>query len=192
MLDKNILIGYDTRNKADDFAFFIAQKLADFGFNVEISDTFVATPVLAFNALNKKSYAIMITASHNPPEYLGIKFIPPYGGPAEDYMVKEIVDNLENQFNPQKSNGKYRYFWLYRVKFGIPSTSLQTKGDSITFSTPSIEGTVMRRNKLDGQNKHPWKTEVTEGDTGVSSSVISGWFSAVYEPDFETVVNAGE
>ncbi|MBQ3642681.1 phosphoglucomutase/phosphomannomutase family protein [bacterium] len=105
--DKNILIGYDTRNKADDFAFFIAQKLSDFGFNVEISDTFVATPVLAFNALNKKSYAIMITASHNPPEYLGIKFIPPYGGPAEDYMVKEIVDNLENQFNPQKSNGKY-------------------------------------------------------------------------------------
>ena len=50
----------------------------------------------------------------------------------------------------------------------------------------------MRRNKLDEQNKHPWKTEVTEGDTGVSSSVISGWFSEVYEPDFETVVNAGE
>ena len=40
----------------------------------------------------------MITASHNPPEYLGIKFIPPYGGPAEDSMVKEIVDNLEKTF----------------------------------------------------------------------------------------------
>ena len=44
-------------------------------------------------------------------------------------------------FRAKKSNGKYRYFWLYRVKFGIPSTSLATKGDSITFSTPTIEGT---------------------------------------------------
>lgn len=36
-------------------------------------------------------------------------------------------------FRAKKSNGKYRYFWLYRAKFGIPSTSLATKGDSITF-----------------------------------------------------------
>lgn len=59
-------------------------------------------------------------------------------------------------FRAMKANGKYRYFWLYRVKFGIPATNLQTKGDSITFSTPTIEGTVMRRNKLDEQGKHPW------------------------------------
>ena len=58
-------------------------------------------------------------------------------------------------FRAQKANGKYRYFWLYRVKFGIPATNLATKGDSITFSTPTIEGTVLRRNKLDGQGKHP-------------------------------------
>jgi len=54
-------------------------------------------------------------------------------------------------FRAKKANGKYRYFWLYRVKFGIPATNLATKGDSITFSTPTIEGTVIRRNKLDGQ-----------------------------------------
>ncbi len=55
-------------------------------------------------------------------------------------------------FRAKKANGKYRYFWLYRVKFGIPSTNLATKGDSITFSTPSIEGTVSRRNKPDGKH----------------------------------------
>jgi phi13 family phage major tail protein len=43
-------------------------------------------------------------------------------------------------FRAKKANGKYRYFWLYRVKFGIPATNLATKGDSITFSTPTIEG----------------------------------------------------
>lgn len=87
-------------------------------------------------------------------------------------------------FRAKKSNGKYKYYWLYRVKFGVPATNLATKGDSITFSTPTIEGTVFRRNKPDTSGKHPWKAEVTEGDTGVTPSVISDWYSTVYEPTF--------
>ena len=87
-------------------------------------------------------------------------------------------------FRAKKSNGKYKYYWLYRVKFGIPATNLATRGDSITFSTPTIEGTVVRRNKPDSSGKHPWKAEVTEGDTGVDASTISGWYTAVYEPDY--------
>jgi len=90
-------------------------------------------------------------------------------------------------FRAKKANGKYRYFWLYRVIFSVPATTLATKGDSITFSSPTIEGTVFRRNKLDGENKHPWKAEVTEGDTGVLASTISSWFTSVYEPDFTAV-----
>ena len=87
-------------------------------------------------------------------------------------------------FRATTANGQYRYFWLYRVRFGIPATNLTTKGDSITFSTPTIEGTIMRRNKADAQGKHPWKAEVTEGDTGVEASTITGWYSAVYEPSY--------
>ncbi|GFH40231.1 major tail protein [Pseudolactococcus insecticola] len=88
-------------------------------------------------------------------------------------------------FRAKKSNGKYKYLWLYRVKFAVPSTSLATKGDSVTFSTPTIEGTVMRRNKLDEQGKHPWKAEVDEGDTDVLPATISAWYTSVYEPSFE-------
>lgn len=87
-------------------------------------------------------------------------------------------------FRAKKANGKYRYFWLYRVVFGIPATNLATKGDSITFSTPTIEGTVLRRNKLDGNGKHPWKAEVNEDDTSAPASVITGWYTEVYEPVF--------
>ena len=87
-------------------------------------------------------------------------------------------------FRAQKSNGKYRYFWLYKVQFGIPSVSLQTKGDSISFQTPSIEGTIVRRNKPLGNDKHPWKAEVTDGDAGVSDTTITNWFKAVYEPAY--------
>ena len=104
-----------------------------------------------------------------------------------------VVSNSEDGGNPvavgfraKKSNGKYNYYWLYRVKFGIPSTNLATKGDSITFSTPTIEGTVLRRNKADINGKHPWKSEVTEGDKDVPASVISGWYTEVYEPDYTT------
>ena len=94
-------------------------------------------------------------------------------------------------FRAKKANGKYRYFWLYRVIFGIPSANLQTKGDSITFQTPSIEGTVMRRNKPDAKATHPWKAEVSEGASGVTAETISGWFGQVYEPTY-TEATSGE
>lgn len=87
-------------------------------------------------------------------------------------------------FRAKKANGKYKYYWLYRVKFGIPATNLATKGDSITFSTPTIEGTVLRRNKVDAQGKHPWKAEATEGDTSVSADTITNWYKEVYEPSY--------
>lgn len=93
-------------------------------------------------------------------------------------------DSVAVGFRAKKSNGQYKYYWLYRVKFGIPATNLATKGDSITFSTPTIEGTVLRRNKPDTSGKHPWKAEVTEGDKDVPASVISGWYTEVYEPDY--------
>ena len=89
-------------------------------------------------------------------------------------------------FRAKKSNGKYKYYWLYRVKFGIPATNLATKGDSITFSTPTIEGTILRRNKVDGNGKHPWKAEVTEGASAVTADTITNWYKEVYEPSYTT------
>ncbi|MDD4291073.1 MAG: phage tail protein [Clostridia bacterium] len=90
-------------------------------------------------------------------------------------------------FRAKKSNGKYRYFWLYRVIFGIPATNLATKGDSITFSTPTIEGTVIRRNKADTAGKHPWKAEVTESEN--TATIIGAWYNAVYEPVYQAAEN---
>ena len=95
-------------------------------------------------------------------------------------------------FRAKKSNGKYRYFWLYRIKFGIPATALATKGDSITFNTPTIEGTIMRRNKMDAKGRHPWKAEVTEGDSAVAAATITNWYKEVYEPSYATSANTTE
>lgn len=90
-------------------------------------------------------------------------------------------------FRAKKSGGKYRYYWLYRVKFGIPAANLTTKGDSIEFSTPTIEGTVLRRNKPDSNGRHPWKAEVNEDDSGVSTDTIKNWYTEVYEPVYAEI-----
>ena len=52
----------------------------------------------------------------------------------------DIAPYVAVGFRAKKPNGKYRYFWLYRVKFGVPSTNLATKGESITFQTPTTTG----------------------------------------------------
>ncbi|MBR1810981.1 MAG: phage tail protein [Clostridia bacterium] len=88
-------------------------------------------------------------------------------------------------FRAKKANGKYRYFWLYKVIFALPGTTLATKGDSISFSTPSIEGTVLRRNKADANGRFPWKAEVNEDDKNIGSTVISNWYKNVYEPVYK-------
>lgn len=86
-------------------------------------------------------------------------------------------------FRARKANKKYRYYWLYRVKFGVPATNLATKGDSITFSTPTIEGTILRRNKVDSKGSHPWKAEANEENV-TQASIIESWYSEVYEPSY--------
>lgn len=106
---KKILIGYDPRNMADKFSRQCAQMLADFGFSVLYSHKVIPTPVLAYNAKIKDACAIMFTASHNPPEYLGIKFIPDYAGPATSDITDEIVSNLESDFD-KKCSGSIKDF----------------------------------------------------------------------------------
>lgn len=96
--DKQILIGYDPRRMADVYAQECADILKDLGFRVKLSSRIVPTPVLAYNALVQNACAIMFTASHNPPEYLGMKFIPDYAGPATSEITDEIVANIDKKF----------------------------------------------------------------------------------------------
>ena len=96
--DKLIIVGYDPRNMADEFSKISAEVLAELGFKVLYSDKILPTPVLAYNAKYLNACALMFTASHNPPEYLGIKFIPDYAGPATSDITDEIVSNLDSSF----------------------------------------------------------------------------------------------
>lgn len=98
-VEKRIIIGYDPRNMALEFSKQIAQQLSEYGFEIYLSDKVLPTPVLAYSAKILNACAIMLTASHNPPEYLGIKFIPDYAGPATSEITDEIVANMDKDFN---------------------------------------------------------------------------------------------
>lgn len=97
--DKTIIIGYDPRRMADEYAEITANLLYQKGFNVKLSSRVVPTPVLAYNAKHLNACAIMFTASHNPPEYLGMKFIPDYAGPATSEITDKIVANLDLEYD---------------------------------------------------------------------------------------------
>lgn len=76
-------------------------------------------------------------------------------------------------FRAKKANGMYKYIWLYKVKFAIPSENYNTKGDSIEFTTPEITGQFIKR--PDGK----WKAEHVAVPT---EAAAASWFSAVREP----------
>ena len=105
-IDKTILIGYDPRNKAKEYAALCAEILAEKGFNVKLSQKIIPTPILAYNAKLLNASAIMFTASHNPAEYLGMKYIPDYAGPATSEITDSIVANIDTDFET-KTTGRY-------------------------------------------------------------------------------------
>lgn len=108
-LDKKFIVGYDPRNMAFEFASMTAEQLAGYGFNVLLSDKIIPTPVLAYNAKHLNACAVMFTASHNPPEYLGIKFIPDYAGPATSDITDELMYNLDVPFKSSGSGSLTKY-----------------------------------------------------------------------------------
>ena len=108
-IDKKIIIGYDPRNMADTFSLRTANRLKDIGFNVLYSDKILPTPVLAYNAKLLNACAIMFTASHNPPEYLGIKFIPDYAGPATSDITDKLTSNLGSPVSKKREGTLTNY-----------------------------------------------------------------------------------
>ena len=93
--DDPVAVGYDARETSEGFAESLAEVLAGNGFDVLLPERDVPTPVIAYAIVNEGlSGACMVTASHNPPEYNGVKFIPSDGAPALPAVTEDIVDRL--------------------------------------------------------------------------------------------------
>lgn len=86
-----VMIGYDCRFLSDKFAEAVAQQLAQRGVKVYLSPSYATTPMVSFATMQHQCHlGIVITASHNPPEYSGYKLKASFGGPAPVSILKEI------------------------------------------------------------------------------------------------------
>lgn len=89
---KGLVVGYDNRFLAERFAEIVSEVLMGNDIPVYFLPGGTPTPVTAFMIKHLQTAgAVMLTASHNPPEYNGIKFIPEYAGPA----LPEVTDKIE-------------------------------------------------------------------------------------------------
>ena len=95
-----VVIGFDSRNNSEVFAHAAAEVLAKHGIRVYLFRDIVPTPVVSYALLQKKAVAaIILTASHNPPEYNGYKVYWKHGGqiiPPDDEMIIDEVRSVDD------------------------------------------------------------------------------------------------
>lgn len=93
--EKGLVIGYDRRFLSREFARRVAEIAVGNGIRVRLSDGYAPTPAISWAVRESGAGAgVMITASHNPPEYNGFKIKEEYGGsasPSTTRVVEEIV-----------------------------------------------------------------------------------------------------
>ena len=100
--DAPVAVGYDARATSEGFAESLADVLAANGFDAILPERDCPTPLVAWAVVDRDlSGALMVTASHNPPEYNGVKFIPQNGAPA----LPEVTDAIENRLAEPRSGG---------------------------------------------------------------------------------------
>ncbi|MBU4487639.1 MAG: phosphoglucomutase/phosphomannomutase family protein [Candidatus Omnitrophica bacterium] len=95
------VVGYDPRFMSEKYAEIVTRVFIANGINVVLTDRPSPTPAVAYAIRNKKlNGGIMITASHNPPYYNGIKYKAFYAGSGDPQIIGKIEAKLQK--NPVK------------------------------------------------------------------------------------------
>jgi phosphomannomutase len=90
-----ITVGYDTRFHSKRFARTVAEKLAGAGCTVILSSGVVSTPALSSSVVDQRgTIGIMLSASHNPPEFNGIKIKTSKGCSAPENVTRTVESLL--------------------------------------------------------------------------------------------------
>ena len=93
--NRQIIVGFDRRFMAETFAKRMAEAVRLAGFDVILSDTYAPTPAFSWAAHSQNALgALVITASHNPGDYLGLKVKGNFGGSVSPEMTQQIEARL--------------------------------------------------------------------------------------------------
>jgi phosphoglucomutase len=94
-VSRGVAIAFDSRHKSPEFAMEAARTLASNGIQAYVFESLRPTPELSFAVRYLKAYCgIVITASHNPPEYNGFKVYGPDGGQLPPKEADEVIDKV--------------------------------------------------------------------------------------------------
>lgn len=94
--DRRIIVGYDRRFMAEDFAKLVAQTVQEQGFEVYLSTSYAPTPAFSWAAKHENALgALVLTASHNPAKYLGLKVKGAFGGSVGPKITEQIEALLD-------------------------------------------------------------------------------------------------
>ena len=101
----HVLVGHDTRFLSREFAQAAAEAMAREGVRVSLSNASAPTPAFSYAVVRLGAAgAVVITASHNPPEYNGVKFKTNFGGSASIEFTRGVEEQIRNlQENVSKS-----------------------------------------------------------------------------------------
>lgn len=110
-----IIVGYDRRFMAEDFAKIVAESLIETGFDVLLSESYAPTPAFSWAAKAQNALgALVLTASHNPAKYLGLKVKGAFGGSVSEDVTEKIESLLDTDVPIAEKKGKLDLFdpWL--------------------------------------------------------------------------------
>ena len=89
-----VIVGYDYRFLSEKFALKVARVLIGSGVKAAVSKTAVTSPSISLYCKQNNAYGIMITASHNPPDWNGIKIKLQYGGSVSEKVINDVSSFL--------------------------------------------------------------------------------------------------
>lgn len=111
-----IVIGHDARFQGRAFTEHVASIFAAKDVPVKIADTITPTPAVSWAAQEFDAIGIVITASHNPPEYNGFKIKAPFGGPATPDQIAEVEKRYDTFDEDLKVDSFANYVSSGRIK----------------------------------------------------------------------------
>lgn len=151
---KTLIIAYDNRRNSKFFSNEVAKVLSANNFNVILFDDVRPTPLLSFSIRNfNADGGIMITASHNPPEYNGYKVYNSFGGqivPPDDKKISESIKKLNfNQIKWDNNKSKVKiiddnFDKIYFKKIILNSVLEKKNREKLKIVYSSLHGTGIK------------------------------------------------
>ncbi len=137
-----VAVGYDARESSPGFANDLAEVLTGNGFDVVMPERDRPTPLTAYAIVDRDlAGALMLTASHNPPEYNGVKFIPESGAPALPEATESIEAKLaEPDLLPEDEHGEVREEDFVEPHFEHALELLEPDVDDVTVIYDAMHG----------------------------------------------------